>query len=407
MESFRCGAQSWCAVVTKLTPNQVDAWRLRRHSLIDRADRRELAKVVSSICGIQAQILPAAELAIRARVEGVHRQDVLDGLWKSHSLVKTWSMRGTLHILASSDLPLYVAALRTKLDETKLWLQKEGVTPAEVDAISEEIGKALTRQKLSREDLSREVERRTNLAPKTRRYLRSPWGVLLRPAAYQGRLAFGEGIGSKVTFVGPPKGTNPRDEPSTEQAFVTLFRRFIECYGPTTVGEFARWWGGIGDRSRSILQSTEGELEEVEFGGFRGIMLRRDAEKAGDLEAPSGVRLLPSFDCYAMHYFPRDLFVSDAHRGRIFRRTAGWNYPAVITGGKAVGVWSMSKLSHRVEVTVEAFRPLNLGERRGVEEEVTGIGEFLGSPAEVRFSAAPRRPRQTNTPSESPAALRS
>ena len=373
----------------RLTPDQVNAWRLSRHHLTDRVKRKELARVVSSVCGIQAQILPAAELALRARVEDVHRQDVLDALWKDHSLVKTWCMRGTLHILASSDLPLYVAALRTKLEETKLWLQKDGgVTPAEVDAISEEIGRALSKGKLSREDLSRELERHLNLAPKTRRYLRSPWGVLLRPAAYQGKLAFGEGIGSRVTFVGPSKWINRWDEPSVEEAFAILFRRFLGCYGPATAGDFAHWWGGMGDRGRSVFKSTKDELEEAEFGGFRGLMLRRDAEEAGGLEAPRGVRLLPSFDCYAMYYAPRELFVSETHRSRIFRRTAGWNYPAVIAGGKAAGVWSLRKLSHRIEVKVETFRPLSSSEKKGAEEEATEIGEFLGLPAEIRFSAA-------------------
>ena len=32
-------------------------------------------------------------------------------LWEERALVKTWAMRGTLHLLPSDELPPYVAAL--------------------------------------------------------------------------------------------------------------------------------------------------------------------------------------------------------------------------------------------------------------------------------------------------------
>jgi len=342
--------------------------------------------VVSDVCGIQAQVLPAAGLAIRARVEGVNQQDFLDALWKNHTLVKTWCMRGTLHILASSDLPLYVAALRAKLEETKAWLQKQGgITGSEVDLIASEIRRALTKRTLSREDLSLEVERRLNLNSDTKKNLRSPWGVLLRPAAYQGGLAFGEGVGSKVTFAGPSKWIPRWDEPPMNDALATLFRRFLHSYGPATIGAFAHWWGGLQETNRPALLSAGADLEEVEFNGFRGLMSRRDADELSGLGAPSGVRLLPSFDCYAMHYAPRELFVPEAHRGRIFRKTAGWNYPAVISGGRAVGVWNLMRRTRRIEVHVEPFRPLSAGEKEEIGEEVADIGRYLGFPAEVRL----------------------
>lgn len=374
------------AVAIRLTQEQVNSWRLSKHHLIRRASRRELASVVSTVCGIQAQVLPAAGLAVRARVEGVNQQDFLDALWKDHTLVKTWCMRGTLHILAFSDLPLYVAALRTKLEETKTWLKRDGgVTPSEVDAIAEEITRALARGRLSREELSREVERRLSLSPGTREYLRSPWGVLLRPAAYQGGLAFGEGSGSKVTFVGPSKWVPRWVEPPTDEAFAALFRRFLHCYGPATTTDFARWWGSLRNMDGSVLQAAEDDLEEVNFKGRKGLMLRHDAEEASGVDAPSGVRLLPSFDCYAMHYAPRELFVSETYRNRIFRRTAGWNYPVIISNGKAAGVWNLKRLTRRAEVNVEVFRSLNSAEKKGVEEETFDIGKFLGFPARVRY----------------------
>ena len=54
--------------------------------------------------------MSAAELAIGARVDGLPPADVQAALWQERSLVKTWAMRGALHLIAASDLPLYVAA---------------------------------------------------------------------------------------------------------------------------------------------------------------------------------------------------------------------------------------------------------------------------------------------------------
>ncbi|HEV2227172.1 MAG TPA: crosslink repair DNA glycosylase YcaQ family protein, partial [Nitrososphaerales archaeon] len=147
--------------MTKLPVEQVNALRLKKHHLSRKATKKELPKVVSDVCGIQAQVLSAAELGIRARVEGVSHQDVREALWKSHSILKTWCMRGTLHLLASSDLPLYVAALRSKQPEFIRWLQKTaGVTPAEVSSITDGIRDALSNRSLTREELSREVAQR-------------------------------------------------------------------------------------------------------------------------------------------------------------------------------------------------------------------------------------------------------
>jgi len=370
-------------LVVKLTRAQVNAWRLARHRLTDRAARAKMAQAVSDVCGIQAQVLSAAELAVRARVEGVRRQDVRDALWKDQTLLKTWCMRGSVHVIARSDLPLYVAALKTKLAEATRWLQKDGrATQKEIEAITDEIGRALAASALTREQLSAKVEAAANLSPRTRRYLRSAWGVLLRPAAYQGMLAFGESIGPRVTFVRPDLRGLPVKR-STRDALLELFHRFLRSYGPATMGDFTHWWGSLEDGDRSALRSkrARNDLEEVELDGRGGLMLKQDVEMASGLAPVHVVRLLPAFDCYAMFYSPRELFVSDAYRGRIFR-TAGWNYPVIIVDGAAAGTWGLKKRGRKVVIAIRTFRPLTAREKKGIKEETEDIGKFLDAPAE-------------------------
>src|SRR5215510_7293544 len=93
-----------------LTWEQVYAWRLEQQYLLPRLDRRNFIGAVERVLGVQAQVMSAAELSIGARVDGLKRVDVQRALWQDRTLVKTWAMRGTIHLLASEDLPLVVAA---------------------------------------------------------------------------------------------------------------------------------------------------------------------------------------------------------------------------------------------------------------------------------------------------------
>lgn len=373
-------------MTVKLSRTQVNSWRMKKHHLTVRASKKDLAKVVSDTCGIQAQVLSAAELALRARVEGLRQQDVRDALWKHHTIAKTWCMRGTLHLLASRDLPTYISALRTKVAQTQLWIEKtQGVKTSEVERITEEIKGALTDEPLTRKELAEHVSRRAKLRPEIASLMASAWGILLRPAAYQGGLAFGPGVGPKVTFIGPDRRIFYRIELPTEKAFAELFGRFLRSYGPATVKDFAHWWGELPDRQASMLKEARADVEEVEFGGTKAWMFKSDAEEASGMGPTRLVRLLPSFDCYVMFYSPRESFVPPEHRSRIFRKTAGWNYPALVIDGTAAGIWNLRRTGSRIEVQLELFRILSSDEKEKVQEEAEDIGMFLGATARVKF----------------------
>ncbi len=160
---------------------------MKKQHLTHRENRKEIAEVVSDVCGVQAQVLSAAELAIRARVEGITQRDVREALWRDHSIVKTWCMRGTLHLLASSDLPTYVAAMKTQLSASQEWLRKtQRVQPSEVEAITAEIERVLDDRTVTRDDLVRQVEDSTELSRASREALRSAWGILTQTSSVPG-----------------------------------------------------------------------------------------------------------------------------------------------------------------------------------------------------------------------------
>ena len=124
-----------------ITWAQVAALRMRRQHLLEPAPHARLVDVVRDHVGIQAQVMSSAELSLRARVAGVRRPDVGAALWDERTLVKTWAMRGTLHLVAATELPELVRGLGTRLNWlTAVWLRYFKVTREEMLALQEAIG---------------------------------------------------------------------------------------------------------------------------------------------------------------------------------------------------------------------------------------------------------------------------
>src|SRR5262249_15362071 len=149
-----------------LTWNQVRARRLARSSLTGRST--ELVEVVRQIGGIHAQVQASAELQLAVRVDGVTQQDVRDALWRDRTLVKTWALRGTLHLHPADELPLWFAArraLRNDSDEGfEAWPDPQGVvhppvSAAELGEIRAAVWGAFDGRALLREELAAEVIR--------------------------------------------------------------------------------------------------------------------------------------------------------------------------------------------------------------------------------------------------------
>ena len=131
--------------VIETTWAKLAALRLRRQHLERRAPRKAMLDVVRDHVAVQAQVIGSAELAIHARVERMTRDDVKNALWRDRTLVKTWAMRGTLHLVASDELPELVAALGTRINWLRpVWLRYFEVSREEMLALQDGIGDVLT-----------------------------------------------------------------------------------------------------------------------------------------------------------------------------------------------------------------------------------------------------------------------
>lgn len=338
--------------------------------------------VASRLCGLHAQVMSSAELTVWARVEGLDRQAVQRALWEDRTLVKSWAMRGTLHLLPADELPVWHAALGTSPRYLKpaQWQKYFGITLDELDRLTEAVATALDGRLLTREELGREVERISGLTGFGTRIAESSWGTILRPAAFDGRLCFGPTLGQRVRFTRPDTwlaSLLPKVDPQNATAAVT--RRFLAAYGPATYHDLARWWNGGGvATARQWIAALGAQVTPVELEGRQAWMLAADTREACEVPPIRSVRLLPGFDQYvvAASYHAEQLLPGDL-RSRVYR-PQGWISPVLLVNGRMLGTWRHEIKGSRVEVAIQPFVKVPVWVRRAAGQEAERLAAFLG-----------------------------
>ena len=189
----------------KVSWSQALAWRLERQ-LLNPVGDLSVADTVRRLCGVQSQVASSAELAVRVRRTSSRTGEVARAL-ANGSLIKTWAMRGTLHLLTPEDAGIYLSLLAAGRSwEAPSWQKYFGVGPREIEALRVAARDALDGRALTREELAAAVTRKRGLGH-IGKELASSWGTLLKPLAWQGDLALGPSQGNRVTFVRPDQAS--------------------------------------------------------------------------------------------------------------------------------------------------------------------------------------------------------
>ncbi|PZG03269.1 winged helix DNA-binding domain-containing protein [Nonomuraea aridisoli] len=327
-----------------MTWARILAWRLRRQ-FVSGGDGPDAVAVVRRLCGVQAQVASSAQLAVAVRSARPDPGEIGRALWSDRTLVRTWLMRGTLHLLPADALADHCAALATlRFWEKGSWQRGHGVTADEIAAVIDAVPRVLTGDPLTREELVDAVVAATGDAH-LREALTSGWGALLKPLSRLGELCYGPPRDGRVTFTSPARWVpgRPGTPPSPEEAGVRVLRAFLGAHGPATPEMFDSWlFGGVARKAvlKGWFRDLAPELAEVETDD--GMTLLIPAEHVDDLAGTaesSAVHLLPGFDQYVLAA-PRSLtpLLPPELKPKVSRQ-AGWISPVVVHAGRVAGVW--------------------------------------------------------------------
>lgn len=298
-------------------------------------------------------------LALRSRVPGLERS----AIDSDPGLVRTWTARGTVHLLATHDLP-WIHALtgprnarrfealivkRGNLDTAKLLLSKT------VDLLAAE-------GPLTRADVvARFAERGLpDLGPYSINVF-IPW------IAVQGRIA---GLAD-----GRFRATDPPPPVDEDEALATLGRRYLEGYGPADARDLARWSGLPLGTARRALDAA-GALESA-GDDLLAVPGTLDAEPPA---APPAL-LLASFDTSMLGWRTRVPLLAAEHDKRILPG-GGILKPVVLARGTATGTWRLGGSGRKRRLELDWFgRP---AAARALAAEHADVARFLG--VEIRHS---------------------
>jgi winged helix DNA-binding protein len=317
-------------------------------------------RAVAHLLAVQAQDLRAARLALRARGAARVAAEVDAALTDDRSLVVTWLMRGTLHLVAREDHGWLLALTGDQNAATiRRRLGQLGVSERDAERAVTVIEQALADEgPLPRPRLA-EWLRAAGLPAEGQRVPH-----LLALAAGRGTIVLGPIQDGEHAFVlardwlGPPSRAPDRDT-----ALAELARRYLRGHGPASAADLAAWSGlGLRD-ARAGLAAIADEL-------------RRDGDLAelAERSAPPKrirTRLLGAFDPYLLGWKDRSFAVDPAHARRV-HPGGGIVRATAIAGGRAVATWTMPG----GRVALAPFAPLPRSVDAALRREFERVARF-------------------------------
>jgi hypothetical protein len=244
--------------------------------------------------------------------------------------------------------------------ERPSWQRYFGMTTKQFDALRGAVRAALDVEPLTRDELATAVSARRGLRH-VGEALRSSWGTLLKPLAWQGDLCFGPSRGGRATFVRPEDASSRWARvPDPDEAAPVVIVAYLRAYGPATFEAFGNWLAGgyFGKRRlRAWFGALEDRLAEVDVAGERAYVLAEDVDELASTRPTKTVRLLPGFDQYVLGPGTGEGHVVPTSRRAAVSRQAGWISPVVIAGGAVSGTWELDGERVRVAWFGEAGRP--------------------------------------------------
>jgi uncharacterized protein YcaQ len=344
------------------------------------------------MAGAQAQVLLAGQMSIWPRVKGARLQDVDSALWKDHSLVRAWGMRGTMFLLPSDELSVFVRGSARRAAYNLRWAIRHAGSKQKVDKLVDRVG-AILEEPRTRTDLAQILTESHGYRMKAKAAggwgdkrklphvkvgnLTVSMGFLLHIIRATDVICSGPNKGTEATYVRADKWIHNWKDVSQEEAERELLRKYLRAHGPATVNDFALWAGLYMADAKDIWSKGSSDIVEVDFEGTKAGILESDLN---DLEkAKTGepvVRLLPYFDSFLLGHKSHQNIVDEMNRKKIYR-TQGWVSPVLLVDGRAQGVWSHVQKKNDLEIRVSPFSKLSAQVTQRANEEAADLARFL------------------------------
>jgi hypothetical protein len=261
-----------------------------------------------AVIGVQAQDVRASALALRSRVPGLTRSAI-----RAAPLVRMWTVRGTVHLIAASDrswLQALLAERNARMFGARF--ERFGIS-AEVKAMRSDVVDLCAERPRDRASLLRALVERGHPSLE-----QGPINTFVPWLSAQGLII--TDIDGLLHAAEPPPAVDH------DEALAILGARYRAGYGPCEATDLAKWSSLPITQARRALDAAGSQHNPHEWSG----------------DEPPPCLLLAAFDTLMLGYRTRQPFVAAEHDHHVLRG-GGILKPVILRGGVAAGTWSIKK----------------------------------------------------------------
>lgn len=334
--------------------------RLARQHLLEPAAPLTVA---GDLCGLQAQFLSYAMHALRIRATHT----------SADGLIKSWTLRGTMHLFPESDLPLYFRCCGQPEDVTHsdwyLWSQTHGgVNPPEREQYFAHLVTSAIAEGTDTREALRTLCRAHGMTEAEETRLFHSWGGIIAELAQSGVICFK--VQEEKAYRLCPAFT-PMDAHDAE---LESARRYFTHYAPATLRDAAYFFHVSQTQVKRWLKDlpvTSFTLEGREYFHIPTSTPQQDMPDC---------LLLSGFDPLLLGYRKEDNpILPPEHLRKVFT-LSGIVHPTILLKGRIVGRWKQKD----GRLTLCLFENISERDRRHVLDRA----EQLWSLRRVAFTPA-------------------
>jgi hypothetical protein len=304
----------------------------------------------------------------------------------SGEILRTWPMRGTLHLVPGRDARWMVRHLSVRAaaqaERRRAALGIDEPTAARAVEVLAGALDASPSGLLGRRDCVRALAEAGIDTGGQRAY------HLLVHASMSGVTCVGPTRDREQTFAllerWAPAG-NDLDRPA---ALAAIAGSFVRSHGPVTVADLARWADLTLADARAGIAAAAGivarDVEGVPMLVCEAALDQGTGPGLGD-DLPPTAHALPGFDELVLGYRDRSAQLDPADEPRVVPGGNGSFAPTLVVDGRVVGTWRRTSRGDRILLEARPFAPLPARTRTRLAGALARYAAFVAQRPEVRW----------------------
>jgi hypothetical protein len=321
------------------------------------------ADVAGWLTAVQAQDVAGALTSVAVRTAARSRAAIEASL-DAGEIVRSWPMRGALHLTLAEDLPWLLATTAARvvagaarrraqldLDEATFQRAREVATGALAGG-----------GRLRREELFT-AWRAAGLDVTSQRGYHLLWHL-----AQTGTLCLGPMVDGDQAFVLVDEWIPHPRRLERDEALGELAVRFFRSHGPATLQDFVRWTGLTVTDARAGLAVARPHLERIAADGVEYLLDPATADRLdAHRDAARDVFLLPGFDEFVLGYADRTAMLPAGFLDRLIPGGNGVFQPTIVADGQIVGTWKHTGRGAKRTLAASPFTSWRAEDRTAVD----------------------------------------